>query len=59
MPPHFSEGIRFTLGKEELPDAIRTLREQERVVPVATHNFHFARVIMLETCLVAPKNAVF
>lgn len=31
MPPHFSEGLRFTLGNEELPEAIITLREQERV----------------------------
>lgn len=31
MPPKFSEGLRFTLGNEELPGHIRTLREQERV----------------------------
>lgn len=39
MPPHFSEGLRFTLGNEELPEAIRTLREQERVhlVVVLSH----------------------
>ncbi len=30
MPPHFSEGLHFTLGKEELPRAIAQLREQER-----------------------------
>lgn len=39
MPPHFSEGIRFTLGNEELPESIRTLREQEQVdlVVVLSH----------------------
>lgn len=31
MPPHFSEGLRFTLGNEELPGHIRTLRERECV----------------------------
>jgi len=31
MPAHFSTGLRFTLGNEELPGHIRTLREQERV----------------------------
>src|ERR1035437_5760998 len=34
MPPKFSEGLRFTLGNEELPGHIRTLREQERVALV-------------------------
>ncbi|HSJ54224.1 MAG TPA: metallophosphoesterase, partial [Anaerolineae bacterium] len=29
MPPHFSEGLRFNLGNEELPDEIARLREQE------------------------------
>ncbi len=39
MPPQFSEGLRFTLGNEELPGHIRTLREQERVdvVVVLSH----------------------
>lgn len=39
MPPHFSEGLRFTLGNEELPGHIRTLRERERVdlVVVLSH----------------------
>jgi sulfur-oxidizing protein SoxB len=39
MPPHFSEGLRFTLGNEELPGAIKTLREQDRVhlVVVLSH----------------------
>jgi S-sulfosulfanyl-L-cysteine sulfohydrolase len=31
MPPHFSEGVYFTNGREELPGVIRTLREQEQV----------------------------
>lgn len=31
MPPAFSEGIRFTLGRDELPAHIARLREQERV----------------------------
>jgi len=29
MPAHFSEGIRMTLGDQELPGHIRTLREDE------------------------------
>jgi 2',3'-cyclic-nucleotide 2'-phosphodiesterase (5'-nucleotidase family) len=29
MPPHFSQGLRFTLGREELPEHIRRLREHE------------------------------
>ncbi|WP_299700479.1 5'-nucleotidase C-terminal domain-containing protein [uncultured Pontibacter sp.] len=31
MPPHFSEGLRFTLGNEELPGYIQKLREEEKV----------------------------
>lgn len=31
MPPHFSEGVYFSSGREELPGVIRTLREQEQV----------------------------
>ena len=39
MPPKFSDGLRFTLGNEELPGHIRTLRERERVelVVVLSH----------------------
>jgi S-sulfosulfanyl-L-cysteine sulfohydrolase len=39
MPPKFSEGLRFTLGNEELPGHIRTLRDTERVdvVVVLSH----------------------
>lgn len=39
MPPKFSEGMRFTLGKEELPGHIRTLREEKGVdlVVVLSH----------------------
>ena len=31
MPKHFSEGMYFTLGNEELPNYIQKLREQEKV----------------------------
>ncbi len=31
MPPHFSEGIYFTNGSQELPGYIHTLRETEKV----------------------------
>ncbi|MDO1449273.1 bifunctional metallophosphatase/5'-nucleotidase [Rhodocytophaga aerolata] len=31
MPASFSEGIYFTLGREELPPIIETLREEEKV----------------------------
>ncbi|MGE5604002.1 MAG: bifunctional metallophosphatase/5'-nucleotidase, partial [Nitrososphaerales archaeon] len=39
MPPHFSEGLRFTLGKNELAEAVARLREQEHVdlVVVLSH----------------------
>jgi 2',3'-cyclic-nucleotide 2'-phosphodiesterase (5'-nucleotidase family) len=39
MPPSFSEGVRFTLGRDELPGCIATLREQESVdlVVVLSH----------------------
>lgn len=39
MPPHFSQGIYFTLGRSELPEYIRKLREEERVdlVVVISH----------------------
>jgi S-sulfosulfanyl-L-cysteine sulfohydrolase len=39
MPPKFSEGLRFTLGNDELPGHIRTLRERESVdlVVVLSH----------------------
>lgn len=39
MPPHFSEGIFLTLGKDELPPTIERLRQQERVdlVVVLSH----------------------
>lgn len=29
MPPHFSEGLRFSLGRDELPETIRRLREEK------------------------------
>ena len=31
MPPSFSEGVDFTLGREELPPIIDVLRTQEKV----------------------------
>ncbi len=31
MPPNFSEGVRFTLGKEELKELVPVLREKENV----------------------------
>ncbi|PZR94691.1 MAG: bifunctional metallophosphatase/5'-nucleotidase [Stutzerimonas stutzeri] len=31
MPPHFSEGLRFTNGEKELPREIRRLRQKESV----------------------------
>jgi 2',3'-cyclic-nucleotide 2'-phosphodiesterase (5'-nucleotidase family) len=31
MPPSFSEGLHFTLGREELPSIINVLRTQEKV----------------------------
>ena len=39
MPAHFSEGLRFTLGRDELPGHIRRLREEEgvEVVVVLSH----------------------
>ncbi len=39
MPAHFSEGLRFTLGKDELPGYISKLRDEERadLVVVLSH----------------------
>ena len=39
MPPHFSEGVRFTLGKDELPGHIERLKDVEGVdlVVVISH----------------------
>ena len=31
MPPHFSEGLSFTLGRDELPGIVARLRIEERV----------------------------
>ncbi len=31
MPPSFSEGLRFTLGREELPEVIEHLRAKDKV----------------------------
>jgi 2',3'-cyclic-nucleotide 2'-phosphodiesterase (5'-nucleotidase family) len=39
MPPHFSKGVRFTMGVDEARDAVARLRETERVdlVVVLSH----------------------
>ena len=39
MPPHFSEGLYFTLGNEELPRIIKELRKKDQVdlVVVLSH----------------------
>lgn len=39
MPPHFSEGLRFTLGIDELPDEISRLRSAEgaNLIVVLSH----------------------
>lgn len=39
MPPHFHEGIRLTLGRDELPGIVETLRGDEQVdlVVVISH----------------------
>ncbi|MGK7864833.1 bifunctional metallophosphatase/5'-nucleotidase [Falsiroseomonas sp. E2-1-a4] len=38
MPPHFAEGLRFTLGEAELPGHIRRLREEGAdVIVVLSH----------------------
>lgn len=38
MPQHFSEGLRFTLGNEELPDQISALRAQgAELIVVLSH----------------------
>ena len=39
MPPSFSEGIRFTIGNEELPKWIKTAKEKERadLIVVLSH----------------------
>lgn len=48
MPEHFSEGLRFTLGNEELPGHIRTLREAERVdLVVALSHLGFPQDVKL------------
>ena len=37
MPPRFSEGLRFTLGREELPGHVQALREEADVVVLLSH----------------------
>jgi 2',3'-cyclic-nucleotide 2'-phosphodiesterase (5'-nucleotidase family) len=48
MPPHFSEGLRFTLGKDELAEAIAALRGQEHVdLVVALSHLGFPQDVQL------------
>lgn len=47
MPPHFSEGLRFTLGNEELPEAIKTLREERVDLVVVLSHLGFPQDVKL------------
>ena len=49
MPAHFSTGLRFTLGNEELPGHIRRLRNRERVdlVVVLSHRCFFPKAVKI------------
>lgn len=48
MPAHFSEGIYFTLGNEELPALIEKLREEENVdLVVLLSHFGFPQEVKL------------
>jgi sulfur-oxidizing protein SoxB len=50
MPPSFSEGVYFTLGREELPGTIALLREEERVdLVVAISHLGFPQEVQLAT----------
>src|SRR5699024_8882668 len=49
MPAHFSVGVYFTLGNEELPSIIHQLREEERVdLVVVLSHFGFPHEVKLE-----------
>lgn len=48
MPPHFSEGVYLTLGKDELPETIAHLRDHERVnLIVVVSHLGFAQDLQL------------
>jgi 2',3'-cyclic-nucleotide 2'-phosphodiesterase (5'-nucleotidase family) len=48
MPPHFSQGLRFTLGNNELPALIHQLRHQDHVdVLVLLSHLGFAQDVKL------------
>lgn len=48
MPPHFSEGVYFTLGNDELPRIIQQLREEEQVdLVVVLSHFGFPQEVKL------------
>lgn len=50
MPPHFSAGLRFTLGREELPPLIARLRAEERAdLVVLLSHLGFAQDLRLLT----------
>jgi sulfur-oxidizing protein SoxB len=49
MPAHFSEGLRFTLGKDELPAHIRRLREEKVDVIVVLSHLGFPQDVKLAT----------
>src|SRR5690625_1822328 len=48
MPPHFSKGLYFTLGNEELPRIIEQLRKQDQVdLIVVLSHFGFPQEVKL------------
>lgn len=48
MPPHFSTGIYFTMGNEEIPGIIKNLREVEKVdLVVVLSHFGFPQEVKL------------
>src|SRR5699024_6670769 len=48
MPAHFSEGVYFTLGVEELPPIIKKLREEENVdLIIVLSHFGFPQEVQL------------
>lgn len=48
MPPHFSKGLYFTLGNEELPGLIKKLREENQVdLIVVLSHFGFPQEVKL------------
>lgn len=48
MPPHFSEGVYFTMGVEELPEIIQKLKDEEQVdLIVVLSHFGFPQEVKL------------